>query len=241
MGRAVGVRMRETAVYIVLLALLFLFFAALAEAKKPKPQVARAIFIGDSITRGTGANEPLRTGFVGTLQRLLPRYHLVNAGCGGALIQAWTADTPALRCWWGSAWATFVEPYYPAVWTHVLLGGAHLPQSLPAYEWELEMRTLVERIPGCVIISMRPIDPSHRNDHVAIRHGRYREAVRRVVADYERVEVGVNFWPLLDPETDFADSVHPNQRGYEIMAYALLGRLWELETSKDFCRKGFGG
>jgi hypothetical protein len=82
---------------------------------------------------------------------------------------------------------------------------------------------------------MRPKDPDHLDDAVTVKHAAYREAIQRVVDDDPRVVLGVNFYPLLDPATDFVD-VHPNQSGHNKMATALFFRL--IETGVIFAPPG---
>jgi hypothetical protein len=214
-----------------------LMLAMPAEARTRQQLYCRALFIGDSITMGIGADEPGWTGFVGRLQRWLPHMDLVNAGCRGGLLQAWTAgysmEQTRNLCWWGSAWDMMAQPYFPVRFTHVLVGGAQLPISLPPDLWELELQKLVDLISGKVIISTRPKDPAHLNDAVTVKYAGYRAAVHRVVAANSRVQFGVDFHPLLEPVEHFDNGdVHPNQAGHDVMAQALLARLAELGVTR---------
>lgn len=205
---------------------------ALASGARAQPKV---LFVGDSITRGTGATTPAEDGFVARLEERFPELLVANAGCGGSTTRDWTFDTGGIYCALGSAWRLAAEPELPAQITHVMLGtnGAlgffeHFgPVSPDEYEWRL--RLLVEKAPGLVLVSSPPRNPPRPTGAVDDRLRGYRDAIDRVVDAYPYAEHGVDGYALLDPALDFLPgNIHPNDRGHARLADALERRILEL-------------
>ena len=187
--------------------------------------------LGDSITLGIGASEG--AGFVELLGKGINKYEFINLGCSFGLLQAWVGTSSNPECYYASAWNNLAVQATPIDAWHILLGGAQAPWSWQPETWEVNLAGLVGRTTGCVLISMRPKDPAHLDpgDPVVIKHAAYRVAIQNVIDADPRVQLGVNFYPLLDPVTDFDNGdVHPNALGYLKMAVAFSDRLQELEA-----------
>lgn len=90
-------------------------------------------------------------------------------------------------------------------------------------EFELRMRLLVARAPGLVLIST---PPRRRQSDASLES--YREIIFEIVESTRRVELGADFYQILDPFSDLPDGIHPDDRGHARMADALERRLLEL-------------
>jgi hypothetical protein len=128
------------------------------------------------------------------------------------------------------------EPELPAQITHIMLGtndsygffewfpdGTHGNWLTPG-EYEERLRILIERSPGFIFVSSPPPLAETITGPVTERLSAYRDVVLSVVADYRRVELGVDFHELLDRRTDM-DGCHPNTDAHVIMADALEKRV----------------
>jgi lysophospholipase L1-like esterase len=118
------------------------------------------LFVGDSITAGSGATSEER-GFVALLGERFPEVAIVNAGCGASSIRDWTNDDSETRCAIANAWSLGAAGV-PAQITHIMLGTNdsrgvfEFFGPVPAWEYELRLRLLVERAPGLVLVSAPP-------------------------------------------------------------------------------------
>jgi lysophospholipase L1-like esterase len=212
--------------------------AASAQARGVRasgPVPPKMLFVGDSITAGGGATVASSGGFVALLAARFPEIEMANLGCNGATVRDWTTVQPqAPHCVFGSAWETLAQPELPAHITHVMLGtndavGFLEPVVAGARwvspeEYEFRLRTLVERSPGLVLLSSPPrvpLSPTGRRDE---RLQAYRGIVLYIVEDYWYVELGGDFYWILDPSSDL-DGVHPNDAGHAKMADELERRI----------------
>jgi lysophospholipase L1-like esterase len=202
----------------------------LANAALAQPKM---LFVGDSITRGTGALDPSQGGFTAQIGQRFPEVLVANAGCGGSTIRDWTIERGNGACAIGDAWNLLASPELPAQITHVMLGtngarGGRFeffgPISPPEYEARLRM--LVERAPGLVLISSAPVSAARPYGAIDDRLRGYRDAIALIVSEYEYAEHGVDAYALLDPRSDFvADGIHPNDQGHTRIADELERQL----------------
>jgi len=193
------------------------------------------LFIGDSITAGVYVDPadsyPARVGEalgVGT----------VNAGCPGCTSRDWTEPPgPHAGGPGGGAWERLAEgiPHHGMV---VLLGAndsvgtfefwpntGEMGWPVGAHEYGGRLIDLIERTEAPVLL----VTPTKlADDFPADAHARiaaYRAAARKVAEVHERVWIGADAWALLEHPDDFADAVHPNERGLQKLADAVVGTI----------------
>jgi len=203
----------------------------------------KMIFIGDSITAGLGASSPDENGFVAQLADRFPEIAVVNAGCSGSTVRDWTNDEPDVSCALSDAWNLLVEPELPARLFHIMLGTNDATGFFELFpddtmgrwvspdEFELRLRSLVDRATDLVLISTPPKNFFELTGPADDRLLAYRERIFTVVESNAHAELGADVYDLLDPTTDL-DGVHPNDRGHSIIADELERQILNVLRSR---------
>lgn len=210
----------------------------------------RALFIGDSITRGICFPGPCTP-----FPELVASDHLetVNLGCSGATTRTWLwsghtpygwqcleAFDPITGLW--SCWENMVEPEDPGTFVFVLLGtndarGIDMLPELPSPEqYKANLQILLWRLERKALLTVLlkpywlPDDPQAN-----ARLAEYREILDDLCAENIRVMCGPDLAEVIEAE-DFSDidKVHPNQRGYFKIASAIVEWIHDLRRGKRY-------
>lgn len=206
----------------------------------------KILFVGHSTTLGVGATAsdlldtaPITGGYVDLLSRYWHGAQVVNAGCSGAGMPAFLIDenNGSGVCSGGGAWTTLVATQEPFDVSHLMFNGGVLTLQWwsTADKFESDLRALVIRLGGVVVISQHNMDSRYLSGPERVRFYEWRDRVAAVVADDPSVFLGADLVDTLDYPDDFdTDLVHPNQRGHAKLAVAISLRFVELGESYEF-------
>ncbi|MBW2267093.1 MAG: SGNH/GDSL hydrolase family protein [Deltaproteobacteria bacterium] len=188
----------------------------------------QVLFVGDSITAGTGADPG--QGFVDLMASANPDRSVHNAGCGGSTTRDWVL--PKLpgapeHCAFGGAFEQLAAPHVDADLVHILLGtndstGFFEPGSVGPDEYASNIEALAVRFTGDVVVSIPTPFPDpddivqSRLDLFAlelISLSESADAPFRLGADFSRMDRAM------------LDGVHPTNEGHAWMAAQLSSVL----------------
>lgn len=184
----------------------------------------QVLFVGDSITVGTGADPGM--GYVDRIAAGNPEWSVVNAGCGGSTTRDWTL--PKLpgapdSCAFRGAFEQLAEPHEDADIVHILLGtndatGFFESGPVPASEWLGNVELLSSRFSGDVVVSFPPPLPDPASDAQA-RIDAYASLLAARALDGDApFRLGADFSQL---SRALLDGVHPANAGHAWMAEQL--------------------
>jgi len=208
------------------------------------------LFIGDSVTWGTGASDTdgdgHPNGYVSILGEIWAPYgvEVINAGCSGATIRDWTNDGgESVSCAIWDAWGLLAEQHLPVDGIHISLGGndavgflewgcPHAGQWggcwVPVDEYEERIRQLIEKIGEdvAILLSTTVPSPNANSMHNARLEG-YREVVMRIAGEdeWDNTYFGADMLHQLSPEFFPDGQVHPNDEGHALIAEILAPRI----------------
>ncbi len=184
------------------------------------------LFVGDSITVGTGADPGL--GYVDLVADAEPGWDVINAGCGGTTTRDWLAPPapPDLDefCAFGGAFDMLAEAHADAEFVHILLGtndstGFFDNGATPVTEYGLNVVALAERFSGDVMVSIAIPFPHPDGPEQALLDGYAAELRAIALAPGAPFRLGADFSTL---DRALLDGVHPNNAGHAWMADELL-------------------
>ena len=224
--------------------------AALFVAESALASAISVLFIGDSVTYGTGASDPdgdgQPNGFVSILGETWAPYgvEVINAGCGGATIRDWTNDGgESVSCAIWNAWGLLAEPHLPVDAIHISLGandavgffewgcpgeGQWGGCWVPVDEYEERMRQLIAKIGEDVTILLSTTTPNpNANSEENARLEGYRDVVIQIAGEdeWDNVYFGADILHQLSLEFFPEGNVHPNDEGYARIAEMLAPRI----------------
>ncbi len=207
--------------------------------------------LGDSITEGQFSG-PIGQSWAQILQSkncagLLGKNSLKqrpieihNVGLGGTTSLDWSLSYPAT---WsapynstGSMFQLRAQPHLPTDIVLLMLGtndAVGFGKSAPTTpnEFEFYMREIVTNLLNLgvkKIILMNPPKRFYDGPAVDARLKSYKLALDRIDNDFANVEMGPDFYNLLDTTHFEGMDVHPNQKGYREMARHILKKLNEV-------------
>ena len=188
----------------------------------------QVLFVGDSITVGTGADPG--QGYVDLLASANPEWDVINAGCGGATTRDWVLPKPPdapESCAFRGAFELLAEPYVDAEVVHILLGtndstGFFESEPVGPDEYASNIETLALRFAGDVFVSI-PLPFPDPDDIAQARLDLYAlELIELAESLNAPFRLGADF-SLLDRA--LLDGVHPTNDGHAWMADQLNGLL----------------
>jgi lysophospholipase L1-like esterase len=184
----------------------------------PSPRF-RYVAYGDSITQGFWASDVTRT--FPYLIGAENQWEVVNLGFAG-------------RRATGSDGALLGQT--PANVVTILMGFNDHHQNAPVAECEQNLRTTVQLFrqlqPATPLGLITPLWSNYASANAAAPLEDYREAVRRIVADGNGTPThlieGLDLIPA--DAALFTDGIHPNDRGFELLAKNLAAALRRIAT-----------
>lgn len=190
------------------------------------------LFVGDSITHGTGAAPG--GSFVALVAKEQVEWTVHNAGCPGASSTDWLRErregSPEV-CSWSGAFEELAAEHADADVVHILLGandamGFAEAAPLTPGEFAQNVNAIAQRFSGDVVVSL-PTPAQRANSTAQVRLIRYAKALRMLAgAEGAAFRIGADFGEL---DRAHLDGVHPNGSGHAWMARHLLRALRRLE------------
>ena len=186
------------------------------------------LFLGDSITGGTGA--AAEGGFVAHVVRAHPEWTIHVVGCPGASSADWvrsSEDADEAGCALGGAFEALAASYTEVDVVHVLIGtndaiGFLEDAPLSAAEFATNVEALARRFAGDVIVSLPPPAPKPYG-RTQRRLDNYAKALRaRAEAPDAAFRLGADFGAL---DRKRLLGVHPDGTGHAWMARRLSSTL----------------
>lgn len=216
-------------IYTLFLTLFILIGTGTAQAKKSHRPI-RVSCIGNSITYGTGLEDPVQDSYPSQLQRLLgDGYQVGRFGKPGATLLR-RAFRPYME----------QEEYHQAMDFHGDIAVIHLgindtdPRAWPNYRDEFvnDYCALIDSVrcsnPRCrvIIARMTPLSDRHHRFQSGTRdwHAQIQQAIE-TIAQVKGCQL-IDFYEPLHPHPDlFPDAIHPNKEGYGIMAQVVYSAI----------------
>jgi lysophospholipase L1-like esterase len=226
-----------------------LFLAALfsSSAAGAEPSENVIVFVGDSITAGTGMPEPVGPAFPELLAQRVEG-SVENLGCGGTSALDWNPRSELAYPPCQSTWRHYqdlVKPRLPATIVGVLLGTSdaggyaevdHAPVSRENYGRAITdlVRQLLRDGAGSILLMTPPHNYGAEDDEVDSRLRSYRDEILRVcdATPKDDIHCGPDLYTELGRQFFVDRNFHPNGKAHAWIADEILAWCRALPDGK---------